>query len=395
MSNEVQKTLPAEPSGPAGHVVPKGATVLATPSMGGGGDSPISEKPVSGEDGRPLQSKYVTDELAPPITDLEGAFGVFHRIRQRLRAAVHGRDDVIDLVIIAVLADGHVLLEDFPGSGKTTLAKALGDCIIDDQPNDNIVTIRRIQFTPDLLPSDVTGTTVFDPNTNRFFFRPGPIFAHVVLADEINRTSPKVQAALLEAMAEKQVTVDNRTRQLDPLFLVIATQNPLDMAGTFPLPNAQLDRFLFKIRMVHIAPQAEYEILRNLKNLKASADREDLPRATRTEILDARKVVLNQVYVDDKVNQALVSIGQRTRHDERVVQGASTRSLVLSVPALQARALTQRRNYVSSDDIDFLCDKIFTHRLEFAPGVDQPEKVVKDLCAQELERLAKGSLERP
>ena len=130
-----------------------------------------------------------------------------------------------------------MLLEDYPGSGKTTLAKALGDCIIDDQPNDDIVTIRRIQFTPDLLPSDVTGTTIFDPNTNRFFFRPGPIFAHVVLADEINRTSPKVQSALLEAMAEKQTTVDNRTRKLDELFFVLATQNPLDLAGTFPLPS--------------------------------------------------------------------------------------------------------------------------------------------------------------
>ncbi|MBI4957094.1 MAG: AAA family ATPase [Myxococcales bacterium] len=380
MSN-VNRTVPAEPARPVD-------------ITGGGEEEAVSTKPVSGEDGRPLQSKYVTDKLAPPITDLEGAFGVFHRIRQRLRAAVHGRDDVIDLIIIAVLADGHVLLEDFPGSGKTTLAKALGDCIIDDKPDDNIVTIRRIQFTPDLLPSDVTGTTVFDPNTNRFFFRPGPIFAHVVLADEINRTSPKVQSALLEAMAEKQVTVDNRTRQLDPFFLVIATQNPLDLAGTFPLPNAQLDRFLFKIRMTHIAPQAEYEILKNFRTLKASADRDDLPRVTRTEILDARTVVANQIFVDDKVHQALVSIGQRTRNDERILQGASTRALVLSVPALQARAMTQRRNYVSSDDIDALCDKIFSHRLEFAPGADEPAKVVKELCGQELERLAKGSLQR-
>jgi MoxR-like ATPase len=345
------------------------------------------------DDGKPLQSKYVTDKKAPPITDLEGAHGVFQRICNRLRAAVHGRDDVIDLVITAVLADGHVLLEDFPGSGKTTLAKALGDCIIDDQPHDNIVTIRRIQFTPDLLPADVTGTTVFDPNTNRFFFRPGPIFAHIVLADEINRTSPKVQSALLEAMAEKQVTVDNRTRHLDDLFLVIATQNPLDVAGTFPLPNAQLDRFLFKIRMTHIAPQFEYEILRNFRQLKAGADRPDLPRVTRTEILDARAVVGAGIYVDDKVNQALVNLAARTRADERILQGASTRSLVLALPALQARAMMQKRNYVTSDDIDALSDKIFTHRLEFSPGVDQPERVVKELCAQELERLARGSVQ--
>ncbi len=344
------------------------------------------------DDGAPLQSKYVTDTKAPPITDLEGAFDVFSRMRERLRAAVKGRDDVIELVLIAVIADGHVLLEDFPGSGKTTLAKALGDCIIDDEPDDNIVTLRRIQFTPDLLPSDVTGTTVFDPNTNRFFFRPGPIFAHVVLADEINRTSPKVQSALLEAMAEKQVTVDNRTRKLDEFFLVIATQNPLDVAGTFPLPNAQLDRFLFKIRMTHIAPEHELEVLRNFRHLKASADRADLPRVTRTEILDARKVVSESIYVDDKVHHALVNIAARTRADERILQGASTRSLVLALPALQARAMIQRRKFVNADDIDALADRIFAHRLEFAPGIDSPAELVRELCGQELERLARGSV---
>ena len=342
--------------------------------------------------GIPMQSKYVTDKPAPPITDLEGAFGVFWRLRQRLQSAVRGRDEVIDLVIIAVLADGHVLLEDFPGSGKTTLAKAMGDSLIDDLPNDNIVTIRRIQFTPDLLPSDVTGTTVFDPNTNRFFFRPGPLFAHIVLADEINRTTPKVQSALLEAMAEKQTTVDNRTRQLDDLFIVLATQNPLDMAGTFPLPSAQLDRFLFKIRMVHVSPEAEYEIITNFRELKANADRQDLPRVTRTEILDARKVARDQIYVDSEVHHALVNIAQRTRQDERILLGASTRSLVLAVPALQARALTQRRNYVNAEDLYFLADKIFTHRLEFAPGVDNPEAVVRECCAAELDRLARLSL---
>lgn len=349
---------------------------------------PRSGIPLGDDDGAPLQSPHVTYEKAPPIVDLEGAFGVVTRLRERLRAAVKGRDDVIDLVLVAVLADGHVLLEDFPGSGKTTLAKALGDCIIDDQPDDNIVTTRRIQFTPDLLPSDVTGTTVFDPNTNRFFFRPGPIFAHVVLADEINRTSPKVQSALLEAMAEKQVTVDNRTRRLDELFLVIATQNPLDVAGTFPLPNAQLDRFLFKIRMTHIAPEHELVLLRTLGQRRAGTADADLARVARTEILDARRVVLESVYVDDKVHQALVNIASRTRADERILQGASTRSLVLAIPALQARAMMQHRAYVTPDDIDALADRIFTHRLEFAPGVDRPDMVVRELCAAELERLA-------
>ena len=151
------------------------------------------------------QSEHITRTPAPPITDLNGAYGVVQRMRNRLQTSVRGRDEVIELIIVALLSDGHVLLEDYPGSGKTTLAKALGDCIIDDRPDDDIVTFRRIQFTPDLLPSDVTGTTIFDPNTNRFFFRPGPIFAHIVLADEINRTSPKVQSAMLEAIDRKSV----------------------------------------------------------------------------------------------------------------------------------------------------------------------------------------------
>src|SRR5690349_18311780 len=242
------------------------------------------------------QSEHVTHTLAPPITDLNGAYGVVQRLRARLQAVVRGRDDVIELIIIAILADGHVLLEDYPGSGKTTLAKGLGDCIIDDRPDDDIVTFRRIQFTPDLLPSDVTGTTIFDPNSNRFFFRPGPVFAHVVLADEINRTSPKVQSAMLEAMAEKQVTVDNRTRRLDDLFFVIATQNPLDLAGTFPLPSAQLDRFLFKVRMTHIDRESELEVLASYKARRAGAG-QDLPRVTRTEILHARNCIENYIHV--------------------------------------------------------------------------------------------------
>ncbi|MBM4375632.1 MAG: AAA family ATPase [Deltaproteobacteria bacterium] len=356
-------------------------------------DLPAREAPREEEaDGAPLRSKHVTREKSPPVTDLESAFNVFARMRERLRAAVKGRDDVIDLILVAVLADGHVLLEDFPGSGKTTLAKALGDCIVDDEPDDAIVTIRRIQFTPDLLPSDVTGTTIFDPNTNRFFFRPGPLFAHVVLADEINRTSPKVQSALLEAMAEKQVTVDNRTRPLDELFLVIATQNPLDVAGTFPLPNAQLDRFLFKIRMTHIAPQHELELLRSFRDLKRLGDRPELPRVTRSEILDARVVMSRAVYVDEKIHQTLVGIASRTRADERILQGASTRSLVLALPALQARALLARRNYVTAEDVDALAVQIFTHRLEFAPGVTEPDTVVRQLTGMELERLARGSV---
>jgi MoxR-like ATPase len=338
------------------------------------------------------QSKHITYEKAPPIGDLEGAYGVFERLRNRLRPAVRGRDNVIELVIIALLADGHVLLEDYPGSGKTTLAKALGDAIIDDIPEDNIVTWRRIQFTPDLLPSDVTGSTIFDPNSNRFFFRPGPVFAHVVLADEINRTSPKVQSALLEAMAEKQTTVDNRTRALDNLFFVIATQNPLDLSGTFPLPSAQLDRFLFKIRMVHIARDAELDVLASAKERKQGVP-ESYPRVTRTEIIDARKVVEDQIYVAPEIHECLVDIANNTRSDPRILQGISTRALVLMVPALQARALSQVRAYVSAEDVKELAFNIFGHRLELAPGAESSEEIIRDCSAAPLERLARATMQ--
>ncbi|UJR84439.1 AAA family ATPase [Sandaracinus amylolyticus] len=337
-----------------------------------------------------IQSEHITYTPAPRIETLDGAYGVVQRMRGRLARAVRGRDDVIDTIIIAMLADGHVLLEDFPGSGKTTLAKALGDCIIDDRPDDDIVAIRRIQFTPDLLPSDVTGTTIFDPNTNKFFFRPGPVFAHVVLADEINRTSPKVQSALLEAMGEKQVTVDNRTRKLDPLFFVIATQNPLDFSGTFPLPSAQLDRFLFKIKMKHIPRDAELEVLASIRARRhAGGAEDDIPRITRTEILDAREVVESQIHMAPEIRECLVDIAETTRRDPRVLQGLSTRALVLMIPALQARALTRRRNYVTDEDVRALAHFIFCHRLELAPGAGEVYALTDELVAGPLEKLVR------
>lgn len=339
------------------------------------------------------QSKHVTNTLAPAITDLNGAWGVIERLRGRLRAAVRGRDEVIEMIIVAMLADGHILLEDYPGSGKTTLAKALGDSIVDDNPDDNIVTFRRIQFTPDLLPSDVTGTSIFDPNTNRFFFRPGPIFAHIVLADEINRTSPKVQSAMLEAMAEKQTTVDNRTRKLDEFFFVIATQNPLDLAGTFPLPSAQLDRFLFKMKMAHISRAAELEILASYKQIRHGSP-EEMPRVTRTELIHSRHAIEKLVHIAPEVRECLVDIANKTRADARVLQGASTRSLVLALPALQTHAIANKRDFVTAADVSSLIGLIFGHRLELAAGGDSVEAVLKDCVAEPLERLARFTMRR-
>jgi MoxR-like ATPase len=306
---------------------------------------------------------------------------------------VRGRDDVIDLVVTALLADGHVLLEDYPGSGKTTLARALGSAIQGEEGVTGIAPFRRIQFTPDLLPSDITGTNVFDVERSTFVFRRGPIFAHVVLADEINRTSPKVQAAMLEAMAEKQVTVDNETHALDALFFVIATQNPLDLAGTYPLPTPQLDRFLFKIRMRHIARDAELEVLAAYPppHLELAAE---LPGVSRGEVLAARRALREEVALDPLFREALVDLARGLRDDKRVLQGASTRSLVLLMPALQAHALVQGRDYVTPRDLEVLAPYVFTHRLECAPGVEDAEAVVREHAADQVERLARRSLRR-
>jgi len=332
--------------------------------------------------------------IQSPIEDtLAGAREVAERLGARLNAAVRGRDDVVELVLVALLADGHVLLEDYPGSGKTTLARALGDALEEADDTSGVAAFRRIQFTPDLLPSDITGTSIFDVETSRFVFRRGPVFAHIVLADEINRTSPKVQAAMLEAMAEKQVTVDNQTHPLDDLFFVIATQNPLDLAGTYPLPTPQLDRFLFKIEMKHIDRASELEVLDQYPRVSLDVAR-DHPGVSRVEILTARRQTRGAVHVAPVVKEALVDLARLLRSDSRVLQGASTRALVLMLPALQARAVIHGRDFVSPEDIEALAPHVFKHRLECAPGVEDVDALIAEATAVEIEKLARASLRR-
>jgi MoxR-like ATPase len=324
----------------------------------------------------------------PHITSLDEVRRVADRLRARMRANVMGRDEIIELVLVALFADGHVLLEDYPGSGKTTLAKSLGTSIADDLQHDEIADFRRIQFTPDLLPSDVTGVMVFDTGTNDFTFRRGPVFAYVVLVDEINRTSPKVQSALLEAMAEKQVTVDNVSHKLDELFFVLATQNPLDQVGTYPLPMAQLDRFLFKLTMKHIDKQSELEVLRTWGQPHVQVQ---LPLVARGEIVAARRFLREAVAVSPAVHECLVDIAQGLRDNKRTRQGVSTRSLVQAIPALQTLAMLRGRDYVSSEDLEYLAPPLFAHRLELAPGV-LFEPLIREVLKQPIETLSRATL---
>ncbi|MGE0495403.1 MAG: AAA family ATPase [Vulcanimicrobiota bacterium] len=324
--------------------------------------------------------------------NLEGARKLAANLKGRLNHAIRGRGEVIDLLLVALLADGHVLLEDYPGSGKTTLAKALGESIHDDSPGEHIAAFRRIQFTPDLLPSDITGVAVFDAETSGFHFRPGPIFAHVVLADEINRTSPKVQAAMLEAMAEKQVSADNISHPLDELFFVIATQNPRDQVGTYPLPVAQLDRFLFKIVMEHIDREAELDVLRSYKERRKPPANDTFPAVMRSQVMAARAAVDDQIHLAPAIQDCLVDIAQALRSSPQVAQGISTRSLVLMMPALQAAALLRDRGYVVGEDIEWLAPHVFGHRIELAPGVENARKVIKECCKPALEKLSRATL---
>jgi MoxR-like ATPase len=284
---------------------------------------------------------------------METAIGA---LRANLRRAICGKDDAIELLLIAFLAGGNILMEDVPGVGKTTLAKALA-LSIDGKFN-------RVQFTPDLLPTDILGCSIYNPREGTFSFREGPVFANILLADEINRASPRTQSALLEAMNEAQVSIEGATRPLPKPFLVIATENPVEYQGTYPLPEAQLDRFAMQLAIGYPDEEAELEILSSRKTGDPLSGL--VPVINAAEIIDAQKQV-RDINIEPGVAKYMANLVRATRTDPNTKLGASPRALMALARCAQAKAYLCGRDYVTPDDAKSLCVPVLAHRLMLDP----------------------------
>ncbi len=305
----------------------------------------------------------------PTVRDIQSTAA---RVRENIGRVIVGKGEVVDLALVALLCEGHILFEDVPGIGKTTLAKALArslDC-----------TFRRIQFTPDLLPSDVTGLSIYNQKTQEFEFRPGPIVAQIVLADEINRATPRTQSALLEAMQERQITVDGVVRPLPRPFLVLATQNPIELEGTFPLPEAQVDRFFIKLELGYPTEDEEGDILLRFERSDPLLDLQPVLDAT---TLVALQRGVRQVRVEASVREYMIAIVRATRTHASVELGASPRGSLYLYHAAQAYAALCGRDYVLPDDVKYLTPFILTHRIIISAQTrlrgHDAKQVVKDV----------------
>jgi len=290
--------------------------------------------------------------------------------------AIVGKESTVEAAVIALLADGHILLEDIPGVGKTTLAKALARVMGG--------TYRRVQFTPDLLPSDITGTSVFNQRTSDFEFRAGPIFANIVLADEINRATPKTQASLLEAMEERQVTVDGHLHKLPTPFLVIATQNNIEMTGTYPLPEAQMDRFLARLSIGYPSRESEISIL---ERQQIHHPLDDLRLIVEPEELVAFQRKVREVHVQDSIRAYVVDVVRATREESGLILGASPRGSLLVMHAAQASAVMAGRDYVNADDVKRVASMVLAHRLIGRSGVRGRDDASPQMIRGILDRL--------
>jgi len=292
-------------------------------------------------------------------------------IKENVGKVIVGKEEVIELLVIALVTNGHVLLEDVPGTGKTLLAKSIASSLA--------LSFKRIQFTPDLLPSDLSGIHFFNQKQSEFEFRPGPLFTNLLLADEINRATPRTQSSLLECMEERQISIDGETKKLDLPFMVIATQNPVEQQGTFPLPEAQLDRFLFKIKMGYPSTEEGIELL---KRFKLNDPLEQLePIATKDAIIAASKSY-QEVKVTDELLAYLLQIVEQTRRRDEIAVGVSPRGSQALLKAAQVHAILRGRQYVTPDDIKAMAKPVLAHRLAIRGihrGMEHTEKIIDDI----------------
>ena len=286
-----------------------------------------------------------------------------------------GKRDVIQLTVAALLAGGHVLFEDIPGVGKTMLVKSLAKAIQSDY--------KRVQFTPDLLPNDILGVSIFNSENQQFEFRPGPIFTSVLLADEINRTTPRTQAALLEAMSENHVTIDNQTYALSPHFFVLATQNPIEYEGTYPLPEAQLERFLFRLHIGYPAFQDELALLIGQRQQSLN----QIQTILTSQEVTALKQMVDQVFVDNQVARYALQLVQASRNHNAIDLGISPRGGIAFLKGAKALALTEGRTYVTPQDLQRILPAVFGHRLLLKGGITASQESLSEIMKQMIQRV--------
>ena len=301
--------------------------------------------------------------------------GIYSKMLENIRTVMIGSDEVFSLIFASMLSGGHVLLEDMPGTGKTTMAKCIADSIA--------VDFKRVQFTPDLMPQDITGLNIYSQKTEEFEFIPGPVFTNILLADEINRANPRTQSAILEAMEERVVTVDGVGRNLAAPFIVIATENPIETTGTFPLPEAQLDRFMVKLTMSDLSTEDEVKILQRF--IVDAPQKNVAPVVSAEDIVEASNIVKN-VTVKKAVMDYIVRLSDATRNSEKLFSGVSPRASLGLMRMSQSFAAISGREYVTPDDVRFLAPYVYAHRVVTGSGItslNETRNVIRDIVAKQ------------